>query len=110
MIVVLAVITGASGLLLAGVNQGTRERRKRQILVHVKKPAIEDVLQGCENDPLQDVKELADKLVPICDRILNYWKNKRAWSKGQYTGRVNGIVSHLCICHGVVIKICRYCI
>ncbi len=58
MIVVLAVITGASGLLLAGVNQGTKERRKRQILVHVKKPAIEDVLQGCENDPLEDVKEL----------------------------------------------------
>ncbi len=59
MIVVLAVITGVSGLLLAGVNEGTREQRKKQILKFVKGPAVEDVLLGCTNNPLDDVKELA---------------------------------------------------
>ena len=59
MIVVLAVITGVSGLLLAGVNEGTREQRKQQILQYVKGPAVEDVLRGCTNNPLNDVKELA---------------------------------------------------
>jgi len=58
MIVVLAVITGVSGLLLAGVNEGTREQRKRQILQFVKGPAVEDVLRGASNNPLNDVKEL----------------------------------------------------
>jgi electron transport complex protein RnfG len=58
MIVVLALITGVSGLLLAGVNEGTREQRKKQILQFVKGPAVEDVLRGCTNNPLDDVKEL----------------------------------------------------
>ncbi len=58
MIVVLAVITGVSGLLLAGVNEGTREQRKKQILQFVKGPAVEAVLQGCTNNPLDDVKEV----------------------------------------------------
>ncbi len=55
MIVVLAVITGISGLLLAGVNQGTQEQRKMQILKYVKGPAIHDVLAGSANEPLDDV-------------------------------------------------------
>jgi len=58
MIVVLALITGASGLLLAGVNEGTREARKKQLLTYVKGPAVEDVLRGASNKPLDDVKEL----------------------------------------------------
>lgn len=59
MVVVLAVITGASGLLLAAVNEGTREQRKQQVLRFVKGPAVEEVLRGAENNPLGDVKELA---------------------------------------------------
>jgi electron transport complex protein RnfG len=58
MIVVLAAITGASGLLLAGVNQGTKEQRKKQLLQYVMGPAVDEVLAGGENDPLDDVKEL----------------------------------------------------
>jgi len=59
MIVVLAVITGVSGLLLAGVNEGTREQRRKQVLQFVKGPAVEEVLSGCTNNPLDDVKEVA---------------------------------------------------
>ncbi len=61
MIVVLAAITGASGLLLAGVNQGTKEQRKKQLLQYVKGPAIHEVLMGSQNDPLDDVRELTLK-------------------------------------------------
>ncbi len=61
MIVVLAAITGASGLLLAGVNQGTKDQRKKQLLQYVKGPAISEVLAGSENQPLDDVKELEVK-------------------------------------------------
>jgi electron transport complex protein RnfG len=57
----LAAITGASGLLLAGVNQGTKDQRKKQLLQYVKGPAIADVLMGSENQPLDDVKELEVK-------------------------------------------------
>lgn len=61
MIVVLAVITGASGLLLASVNEGTREQRKKQLLQYVKGPAIHEVLEGSQNEPLDDVQELQVK-------------------------------------------------
>ncbi len=57
MIIVLALITGVSGLLLAGVNQGTAEARKKQIIKFVKGPAVEEVLRGCTNNPLEDVAE-----------------------------------------------------
>jgi len=61
MIVVLATITGVSGLVLAGVNQGTKEQRKRQLLQYVKGPAIHEVLAGSQNNPLNDVEELKVK-------------------------------------------------
>lgn len=61
MIVVLATITGASGLLLAGVNQGTKDQRKKQLLHYVKGPAVHEVLAGSQNDPLEDLKELEVK-------------------------------------------------
>jgi len=59
MIIVLALITGASGLLLAGVNEGTREARKKQVLKYLKGPAVTEVLAGCTNNPLDDVREMA---------------------------------------------------
>ena len=57
MIVVLAVITGASGLLLAYVNESTEVARKEQVLKFLKGPAVMQVLQGCSNDPLKDMVE-----------------------------------------------------
>lgn len=61
MVIVLAAITGASGLLLAGVDQGTKDQRKKQLLTYVKGPAVLDVLSGSENQPLDDVRELEVK-------------------------------------------------
>nr|HID60183.1 FMN-binding protein [Desulfobacterales bacterium] len=54
MVVVLSLICGVSGGLLAGVRIGTKERIEYQELAYVKGPAIRDVLQGCSNNPIQD--------------------------------------------------------
>ncbi len=58
MVVVLAVITGVSGLLLAAVNEGTQEQRRQQVLRFVKGPAVDEVLRGATNNPLQDAREM----------------------------------------------------
>lgn len=86
MIVVLAVITGASGLLLAGVNQGTKEQRKQQLLQYVKGPAILEVLAGSSNDPLKNVKEI--QLPPTGDQaeggkvldVFPAYKDGKLWA------------------------------
>ncbi len=86
MIVVLAAITGASGLLLAGVNQGTKDQRKKQLLQYVKGPAITEVLMGSDNQPLEDVRELEVKAdeegpgaVSVVD-IFPAYKNGELWA------------------------------
>lgn len=86
MIVVLAAITGASGLLLAGVNQGTKDQRKKQLLEYVKGPALTEVLMGSENQPLDDVKELEVKVAEggadagsVVD-IFPAYKNGELWA------------------------------
>jgi electron transport complex protein RnfG len=84
MIVVLAAITGVSGLLLAGVNQGTKDQRKKQLLQFVKGPAISEVLSGSENQPLDDVKELELKAeregaVSVVD-IFPAYKSDELWA------------------------------
>lgn len=87
MIVVLAAITGASGLLLAGVNQGTKDQRKKQLLQFVKGPAIHEVLVGSQNDPLDDVRELEVKstgggsgpAASVVD-IFPAYKNDHLWA------------------------------
>jgi electron transport complex protein RnfG len=97
MIVVLAAITGASGLLLAGVNQGTKDQRKKQILEYVKGPAIKEVLMGSENQPLDDVKELEVKgaeegagPAPAVD-IFPAYKNGALWAVAfEVTGKGYG--------------------
>ena len=97
MIVVLAAITGASGLLLAGVNQGTKEQRKKQLLQYVKGPAISEVLAGSENQPLDDVKELELKapeegqgaVSPV--DIFPAYKDKKLWAVAfEVTGKGYG--------------------
>lgn len=97
MIVVLAVITGASGLLLAGVNQGTKEQRKKQLLEYVKGPAIKEVLMDSENKPLDDVRELVVKgagegeaPAPAVD-IFPAYKNGALWAVAfEVTGKGYG--------------------
>ena len=84
MIVVLAAITGASGLLLAGVNEGTKDQRKKQLLEYVKGPAVAEVLMGSENQPLDDVRELERKASEegegaVVD-IFPAYKNGELWA------------------------------
>lgn len=52
MVVVLTVISLASGGLLAALREGTQERIEIQTLEFVKGPAIRNVLQGASNDPI----------------------------------------------------------
>lgn len=97
MIVVLAAITGASGLLLAGVDQGTRDQRKKQLLQYVKGPAVSEVLMGSENRPLEDVKELEMKADPegagavsVVD-IFPAYRNDALWAVAfEMTGKGYG--------------------
>lgn len=97
MIVVLAAITGVSGLLLAGVNQGTKDQRKKQLLQYVKGPAISEVLSGSENQPLDDVKELEVKItdegqgaLAVVD-IFPAYKNDELWAVAfEVTGKGYG--------------------
>ena len=100
MVVVLALITGASGLLLAGVNQGTKEQRKKQILTYLMGPAVEDVLQGCTNNPLDDVKEVSmpsgDGETALLD-IFPAYKDGKLWAvafeeKGKGFGGDIGVI------------------
>jgi electron transport complex protein RnfG len=97
MIVVLAAITGVSGLLLAGVNQGTKDQRKKQLLQYVKGPAISEVLAGSENQPLDDVKEMEVKAavegqgaVSVVD-IFPAYKSDELWAVAfEVTGKGYG--------------------
>jgi len=97
MIVVLAAITGVSGLLLAGVNQGTKDQRKKQLLQFVKGPAISEVLSGSENQPLDDVKELeveasgeGQRTVSVVD-IFPAYKSNELWAVAfEVTGKGYG--------------------
>lgn len=54
MFIVLGLICGVSGALLAGVRLGTMEKIEYQELTFVKGPVIEEVLAGCTNNPVDD--------------------------------------------------------
>jgi Na+-translocating ferredoxin:NAD+ oxidoreductase subunit G len=60
MIVVLTVISLASGGLLAALREGTQERIELQTLEFVKGPAIRSVLQGSSNDPIASRFQIKD--------------------------------------------------
>ena len=60
MIVVLTVISLASGGLLAALREGTQERIEIQTLEFVKGPAIRSVLQGSSNDPIANRFQIKD--------------------------------------------------
>jgi electron transport complex protein RnfG len=60
MIVVLTVISLASGGLLAALREGTQERIEIQTLEFVKGPAIRSVLQGSSNDPIASRFQIKD--------------------------------------------------
>ena len=60
MIVVLTVISLASGGLLAALREGTMERIEVQTLEFVKGPAVRNVLQGSSNDPITGRFQIKD--------------------------------------------------
>jgi len=60
MVVVLTVISLASGGLLAALREGTMERIEVQTLEFVKGPAVRNVLQGSSNDPITGRFQIKD--------------------------------------------------
>ena len=58
MILVLTVICGACGLLLAGAKHATEDRIEDQIMRYVKGPAVKKVLACATNNPVQDRKQV----------------------------------------------------
>jgi len=60
MIVVITVLAGFSGGLLAAVRNGTKQRIEDQQLAFVKGPAIKSILEGCTNDPVTTRFNLED--------------------------------------------------
>lgn len=54
MVVVVTVLASLSGGLLASVRNGTKERIEVAQLNFVKGPAIEQIMEGASNDPIED--------------------------------------------------------
>jgi len=61
MVVVLTVLSAASGGLLAAVENGTKERIEIQELTFVKGPAVASILEGVSNDPIADRFKIKDQ-------------------------------------------------
>ena len=79
MIVVLGVLSAASGVLLAGVKSGTAAKIEYQQLKFVKGPAIIKILEGCSNDPLTDRFKIQDGEV------------ERSFYVGVFDGKANAV-------------------
>ena len=54
MVVILTILSSASGGLLAAIRIGTIDRIENQQLTFVKGPAIKAILEGASNDPIAD--------------------------------------------------------
>lgn len=54
MVIVLTLLSGISGGLLAAVRSGTKERIENQVLEFVQGPAIRKIMAGASNDPIKD--------------------------------------------------------
>ena len=59
--IAVVIFSGISGGVLAAVQNATKERIEYQQLVFVKGPAINLILEGCTNDPLQDRFKIKDQ-------------------------------------------------
>jgi electron transport complex protein RnfG len=66
--VVVAVFSAVAGGLLATVWGATAERREQQELKYVKGPAVDMIMEGCANTPLDDRFKLTDG-----DREINFF-------------------------------------
>ncbi|MCG6881555.1 MAG: RnfABCDGE type electron transport complex subunit G [Deltaproteobacteria bacterium] len=59
--IVIVVFSVVSGGVLAAVRNATKDRIEYQQLVFVKGPAINLIMEGCANNPLQDRFKMKDK-------------------------------------------------
>ena len=60
MVVVLTILSAASGGLLAAIKNGTVEDIEYQQLKFLKAPAVKQIFQGVENDPITDKIKIKD--------------------------------------------------
>jgi electron transport complex protein RnfG len=77
MVVVLTILSTASGGLLAALRNGTQERIDLQVLQFVKGPAIKKILEGAANDPITDRFTIADG------------ETQRSFFVGKFNGKAN---------------------
>jgi len=54
MVIVLTLLSSFSGGLLAAIRNNTQERIDSQVLKFVKGPAIQTIMEGADNNPIQD--------------------------------------------------------
>lgn len=71
MVVVLTVLSSFSGGLLAALRDSTAEKIENQQLEFVKGPAIRQIFEGSENDPIADRFKLMDG-----DREISFFVGK----------------------------------
>ena len=79
LLAVIAVFSAVSGGLLAAIQSGTKERIEYQQLKFVKGPTIQQILEGCSNDPLVDRFKLPDG------------KEERTFFVGKFNGQANTV-------------------
>jgi electron transport complex protein RnfG len=77
MVVVLTILSTASGGLLAALRNGTQARIDLQVLQFVKGPAIKKILEGASNDPITDRFSIADGEI------------QRSFFVGKFNGKAN---------------------
>lgn len=60
MVIVLTILSAASGGLLAAIKNGTVEDIEYQQLKFLKAPAVKEIFEGVENDPITDKIKIKD--------------------------------------------------
>ncbi len=95
MFIVLGIICGVAGALLAGVYTGTMDKIEYQELKFVKGPVIMEVLQGCTNNPVDDRFKLkyGEEEVKFFPGVFNGKCTKMAFeTKGSGFGGDIGVI------------------
>lgn len=63
--IIVAIFSGVAGLALAAVQGATKERIEAQVWKYVTGPAVEELFEGCTNDPKEDKFDIQDGLEDI---------------------------------------------
>jgi electron transport complex protein RnfG len=98
MLVVLTVICGACGFLLAGVETATKERIIEQVLKNVQGPAVQKVLATSTNDLIADRKNIKigdnEVTVFVGKKEEGQWAIAYETSAGGFGGKLGVIVGY----------------